>query len=310
MIKLSSDATGRRQTALAILFVMPLFFSSNIILGRAAVSDVGPFTLAFIRWGTVALVLLPFVCSALWRHRARLRANAPSILLAGFLGMWVCGALVYVALLDTSATNGTLIYTSSPVLVILMERVLRGRQIAVREAIGIALAFLGVVTIVCRGSIDNLVKLSFNQGDLLFVAAALAWAIYSVLLKSRWLEPLQTLPLFMVLAAGGAALLAPFAVYEMTNMDALPSSAYSWALVAGIIIFASLIAFTAFQHGVRVVGASTTSVFLYLLPVYGVGMAVIFLGETFEVFHAVGIATVLGGVILATAPIGRSQPNS
>ena len=100
---------------------MPLFFSSNIIFGRAVTDQVEPFTLAFIRWGVTALILLPFVGSAISANRALIRQSLHQLAVLGILGMWICGALVYLALDYTTATNGTLIYTSSPVLIILIE---------------------------------------------------------------------------------------------------------------------------------------------------------------------------------------------
>ena len=133
---------------MAVLVVMPLFFSSNIIFGRAVADQVEPFTLAFLRWSLTALILLPFVWSAVRQFRNMITSWSKQLALLGFLGMWICGAMVYLALDYTSATNGTLIYTSSPVLIILIEWLFRGRRAGTREAIGVTLALIGVVVIV------------------------------------------------------------------------------------------------------------------------------------------------------------------
>ncbi|MEL7273835.1 MAG: DMT family transporter [Pseudomonadota bacterium] len=297
-------ATGERGKALAILFIMPLFFSSNIIFGRAAVDEVEPFTLAFLRWGFTALLLVPFALPLLKGRSGHLRSITPTLLLMGFMGMWVCGALVYLALKYTTATNGTLIYTSSPVLIILIEWLFKGRAIRWREGFGVTIAFLGIVAIVVRGSWDNLLALQFNLGDLIFVGTALSWAIYSVGLKSNRLQSLGTLPLFMAIAASGAVLLAPFAAAEIVYTKSFPTTGSAWFNITGIVFLASLLAFSAFQYSVKVLGASLAGVFLYLLPVYGVGLAIVFLGEELFAFHIWGIALVLGGVVLATVPTG------
>lgn len=304
-----SDAKRSQQEwAFLFLLVMPLFFSTNIIFGRASIEGghSEPFTLAFLRWFFAALILYPLVHRRVVKHWSLIRSMAPTIAMLGFLGMWVCGALVYVALKYTTATNGTLIYTTAPVMVILIDWMFKGRKTSRRESAGIALAFFGVALIVFKGSVTNLFSLSFNAGDLIFVATAFCWAVYSVWLKSEALAPLQTLPLFMLIAAAGAALLLPFAVVETVYWNAYPASLTAWALIGGIVIISSLLAFTLFQNGVRLVGSSTTSIFLYLLPVYGVGLAVMFLGEKLELFHIGGIITVLTGVILATYPSKRT----
>lgn len=300
----SDDKSDQTNRALLVLFFMPMLFVTNIIFGRLAVTDIEPFTLAFIRWGTTALLLAPFVVNTLRREFQSIIALKLPLLFMGFLGMWICGALVYLALKYTSATNGTLIYASAPVLVILIERFFRGRIISTKEIMGIILAIVGIVTIVCKGDLANLLNLDFNWGDLLFVLTAISWAIYSVMLKFRRFDHLQTMPLFALLAGSGAILLAPFAAYELVYLP-LPQMPITWLYVAGIVVISSLLAFSAFQYGVHIVGSSTATIFLYLLPVYGVAMAVGFLGEEIFAFHLWGIAMVLGGVILATLKFSR-----
>jgi len=219
------------------------------------------------------------------------------------------------ALRETTATNGTLIYTIPPVIIVLIERLYRGRSFAWRESIGIALAILGVIIIVARGSLVALIGLQFNTGDLVFVLAAASWALYSVILKSKVFSSLGTLPLFALVACFGALVLAPFAAYELVegfrqNGQGLPQSASHWTMIAGIIFLSSLIAFSTFQHGVRILGASIAGIFLYLLPPFGVTFAWLFLGETIEPFHFAGIIAILAGVILATYPVklfGKQQ---
>lgn len=294
--------TVSRPAALAILTVMPLFFSSNIIFGRAAVDEVGPFTLAFLRWFGTAFVLAVIGRAALRAHWPALRALDRRWLAMGFFGMWVCGALVYWALAHTTATNGTLIYTTSPVLIIALEAILRGRRVALRELVGIAIAIAGVIVIIARGTVQTLLALDFNAGDLVFVATAISWAAYSVMLKAAAVQAVPTVASFCALSFAGALTLAPFAAFEIVALNGWPASVVAWGQVGGIVLFASLLAFSAYQIGVRVLDPTLAGVFLYLLPVYGVAMAVLFLGETFERFHAVGIVTVLAGVVLATFP--------
>ncbi|AXS40489.1 DMT family transporter [Breoghania sp. L-A4] len=291
-----------RTRAYLLLCVMPLFFTSNLIIGRAAIDAVEPFTLAFLRWALAAAILLPFAWGGLRRHAELLRGEWRLLTLLGFLGMWICGAVVYLALQFTTATNGTLIYTASPVLILLLERIFRGRVIGVREAIGIVLALGGVVTIVVKGSVDVLLGMRFNAGDLLFAGCALSWAVYCVLLKDRRVAPLPSTVLFAATTITGALTLAPFMAFEVLHTGRFPLDAEAWLSIGGIVISASLLAFSCFQYGIKVLGPSVTGLFMYLLPPYGVLMAIVFLGEEFHAFHAAGSALVMSGLILATAP--------
>ena len=293
---------------MALLWVMPLCFSSNIIFGRAAVSEVEPFTLALLRWSLASLLILPFVWRDLAQLRNQLRSLALPLLVMGFFGMWVCGALVYLALKYTTATNGTLIYTSSPVMIIVLDWLLKGRPIRLAEAMGTLIALSGVVLIVVQASWTVLTSLQFNAGDLLFVAAALSWALYSVGIKRDSFDAIPTFSLFFAIAAAGSLLLLPFALVEIWFVAPLPVTSTAWANIIGIVVFASLLAFSLNQIGIRTVGAATTGVFLYLLPIYGVGLAILFLGEELAAYHLAGMALVLGGVVLATYRFGKGEP--
>jgi drug/metabolite transporter (DMT)-like permease len=291
-----------RPRDLIILAVMPLFFVSNLIIGRPAVDTVPPWTLAALRWSFACLILAPFALPAVRQHATTLVAHWKLIALLGFLGMWICGGIVYVALQYTTATHGTLIYTASPVIVVLLAALLARRPLPIGQAIGVILGIAGVFTIVLEGQPLAILSHHFNVGDLWFVLAAFAWAVYSLLLKNSTLQTVPTMALFFVIALAGAVMLIPCMVAEWWMIGKFPSTLRAWASIAGIVVFSSVLSFSTYQYGVKKVGPALTSIFLYLLPVYGIVLAVLFLGETFRPYHAAGLVLVLGGIILATAP--------
>lgn len=297
---------GRTRFAYVVMVVAPLFFSTNLIFGRGVIGEVSPFLLAFLRWLAVAIALSPFMWAERQAVAAIVRSHWRLVLTLAFLGMWLCGAGVYVALDMTTATNGTLIYTTSPVIILLIEAAFKDRRIGLREGVGAIIALCGIATIVLRGHPASILTLGLNVGDIIFVAAAVAWAVYSILQRTSGLQKASNAALLGLLAVAGAVLLLPFAAFEIAAGAPLPGSAAAWGGIAGIVVFASLLAFSSFQFGIRMLGAPLAGVFMYLMPPYGVMLAVIFLGERLEPFHAAGIALVMGGVILATLPTSRA----
>ncbi|MCK5746064.1 DMT family transporter [Oricola sp.] len=299
---MSSSPSSPSPLPYLVMLAAPLFFSTNLIFGRYVTGEVTPFLLATIRWAAVAAILSPL----LYLHRDTVvplfRNQWKRLIVLGFLGMGICGGGIYLALKYTTATNGTLIYTTSPVLIILLERLFLGRRSHFREMAGTLIAFAGVAVIVLRGSLETALSLSFNIGDLLVFAGAISWAGYSILYRSEPVRHVGNLPLFALVAIFGALSNLPIALWELAQGDALPTEAHSWAAIAGIVLISSLLAFSTFQYGVRVLGASIAGVFMYLLPPYGVGLAIVFLGEEFYTYHAAGIALVMAGVITATFP--------
>lgn len=288
-----------------IFFAVPLFFSSNIIFGRGVIGDIAPFITAFLRWAGSTVIMLPFVWAdrkAAWTF---VRRKTALWLLLGFLGMGVCGGLVYWALTLTTAANATLIYTTSSLFIILFQWAFQGRRIHGRELGGMAIAFIGVAVIVLRGDPEALRHLSFNLGDVCVLIAAIAFAGYSLLLRHPSVKLLPPLSLFGLIAFSGALVLAPPAAVELVTGGALPDSPGDWYKIAGMILFASLAAFYCFQNSVRVFGPGMAGITLYLMPPCSIVMAVIFLGERFETYHALGIVLVTGGIVLATARLKR-----
>ena len=298
-----NEPTSSTPSALGwvALAAAPLFFSTNIVFGRAA-NTLDPFILSFLRWSISATILM-LIIRPHWKLARNLIANHwKLLLLCGFLAMWVCGALVYLALQYTTATNGTLIYTTPPLLIIIIERFTRGRKIRIREVFGIFAALFGIVTIITNGDITKLAALQFNRGDLMFILAAVSWAIYTLLLRKKAFDNVPTLVTFALTAIFGAMTLAPYALAELLTTAHYPQSIKDWQMVAGIVLFSSLIPFSLYQFGNRIHGAASASVFMYLLPPFGLALAWLMLGEVPNANTLLGCAFVLGGVILATVP--------
>lgn len=201
----------------------------------------------FFRWGLASLILLPFTYRELKASLPLIRKNIKLLGFMAFLGMWVCGAIVYLALKETSATNGTLIYSAAPALILALEWLFRGRTVALREFAGILLAIAGVSIIVTKGSLGNLLSLQFNSGDLLFALCTLSWAVYSVLIKKSQLQSMSTAPLFATIAILGTIALAPFAIVEMAITSSVPNTAEVWTSIAGVVLIASLASFLTYQ---------------------------------------------------------------
>jgi drug/metabolite transporter (DMT)-like permease len=285
-----------------LFFAAPCLFSSNLIFGRGILGEIGPFITAFIRWAGAFLLILPLIVHDRRACFAFIRNHTVLWLLLGFLGMGICGGFVYWALTVTTASNATLIYTTSSLFIILFQWLFQGRKLVVREVLGMVIAFAGVAVIVLKGDIAVLGHLRFNIGDFGMLAAAIAFAVYSMLLRHPAVSKIAPFSLFGLLAFSGATVLLPPAILEIMNGGILPTTGAAFLKLAGIIVFASIMAFYSFQHSVRIFGPAMAGTTLYLMPPVSIVMAVLLLGERFETYHAAGIALVMAGVILATAP--------
>lgn len=283
-----------------LLYVAPAMFCTNMLVAKATADIVPPIALAFLRWGATFLLLLPLVGPRLWHRRAAIRREWLDLLILGALGMGVCGAFVYIAADTTTATNIGLIYSTAPVFITLLAWAIYGESASGWQVLGVGLSLLGVVTIVCRGDIDVLINFAFTSGDIWIVTSMIAWAVYSVLLRHRPSE-MGISTRFGAIVLGGLVVLAPFTLWESLVLGEVP--AFTWETlkwVALLSIVASFGAYQVYAFVQKTLGAGRTSLLMYLMPVYNVGLAWVLLGEQPQSYHWIGAALVLPGLMLAT----------
>jgi drug/metabolite transporter (DMT)-like permease len=286
---------GSRGFAFLLLAATMLFWAGNWVLGRALRGVMEPFTLNFVRWALATLVLAPFALPALRAQLPVLRRRWGILLLLAFTGVTLFHALVYLGLESTTTVNAILLNSSLPLFILAFAWILERERATRRQVGGLALSLAGILVILSRGDPESLLALEVNAGDAWILAAMPIWGVYSVLLKRRPPE-LGGVAFLFVISALGTLLLLPAVVIAPPSW---PGTAAALG-VAYIAVFASILAYIFWNRGVAIVGAGAAGVTLHLLPLFGTVLAILFLGESFQAFHAVGFATILAGVIVAT----------
>ena len=283
-----------------LLTLTALFWAGNAVMARALHNLLPPATMAFWRWVLALLLLFPFVLRPMYEQRTLLRDNWVRLALLGVLGVGCYNTFLYAALQTTTATNGVLISSITPLLIVVIGRALFGVRMTHRQQAGIILSLAGVVGIVSRGDIAVLAQLDFNHGDLLLVGGALTWALYSVLL--RWRPAgIDTLAFLGAAVVGGIVLLMlPLYLVELASGRVAVWNAATGAGMVYFAVFPSILAYLFWNRGVQQVGANRAGLFLYLVPVFGIVLAITFLGERVHLFHLVGAALIFTGIYIST----------
>ena len=290
-----------------LLVLASLFWAGNFVLGRAVSGRVPPVALAFWRWVLALALLLPLSWRSLRAQAPALRRAWPVVAALGVLGVGSFSTLVYVGLRDTTATNAVLLNSVCPALIVAISFAAGAGRATPGQLLGIAVSLAGVVTIVSQGSLSTLRALSVNAGDLWVLAAVLAWAIYTVLLRRR--PPgVDALALLTVLVAVGVVWIAPFYAWEMARGESMRLDLVTVASVAYVGVFPSVLSYAFWNQAVGEVGPSRAGVFIHLLPAFGSLLAILLLGEAFRAFHAAGIGLILLGVTLAGRAPRRPSP--
>jgi drug/metabolite transporter (DMT)-like permease len=287
------------RLARVLLWVVPALWSSNYLIARAADGVIAPHLLALGRWSLAGLLMLPFVWRGLRRSGAAWRSEWKQALVLGALGMWICGAFVYQGGKSTTATNIALIYAATPVAIAVISARLLDERMSAAQGLGVALALAGVLYVIAKGDVSNLLEVRFSAGDGWIVAAAVSWVAYSVLLK-RWPSKLGPAERLLVIIVGGLCVLLPFTAIEWALMPRHPLGVRALSLVTLAAVLPGVLSYSAFSFMQRELGASRTALMLYLAPVYGAAGAWWVLGEVPGWHHAIGAALILPSIWLAT----------
>jgi drug/metabolite transporter (DMT)-like permease len=291
----------KRPTVLPylLLSLCSLIWAGNWVVGRAIRDTVPPAALAFWRWSIAALILAPIVLPRLRGQGRLLLRHWKVLVLLGGTGISLFQFLVYTGLRYTNAVNAMLMNSALPLFMVLVAWLIDRQKVTARQVAGMMVSFCGILVIMNRGDWSTLRDFDFNPGDLVILAGLPVWGVYSVMLRRRPRE-LDGLSFIFVLSVIGAAFLAP--AYALENLLLQPAQ-LTWSAVGAVLyvaLFASIAAYLCWNRGVDMVGPNRAGFTQHLIPAFGTALAVIFLGEEVHLFHAVGIATILLGVWLAS----------
>lgn len=283
-----------------LLALAILFWSGNLILARAVRAEIPPIGLTFWRWFIGFLLLLKFSSPHLKSDLPEIRQHWKILFLFSALGIAAFPVLFYTGLQSTTAINGALIQAIMPLAIVVMSFIFFRDTISSRQVLGIIISLMGAIAIVSQGSWEILQTLSFNRGDLWILAAVICYAVYSALLRLRPLfHPIS----FLTILFGFASLLLlPLYILESATGNRMHLNGVTLLSVSYIAIFPSIFSQLFFNRGVELVGANQAGLFSNLLPLFGSLMAILLLGETFQLFHAIGMSLILLGIFLATVP--------
>ncbi len=270
-------------------------WATNFVLGRLLRGAVGPFTLTVARFTVAALIFALLLRRAPAAER-RIGSSWPLLLGMGLTGVFGFNSLLYAGLRTTTAANAALITGTTPLVIGLMSALILREGFTPRAGLGALISLAGVAVIAGSGTTDA-GGFRLNPGDLLVLGAVAAWALYSVLSRvaTRDRSSLSATALSTFL---GLPFLLVAAVFEGSTR----TPEISLGVIAAIVyigLFPSVIAYMAWNEGVRRVGPARATAFFNMLPVFGALFGVLLLGEPFGAPQIVGGALIIFGSLFA-----------
>jgi len=285
-------------SAYSLLFLPPLFWSTNFIIGKALVGSVPPWTLNTGRFVVSAVILLPLLLyRGEWRSVPK-RSIIPLALMS-LTGVFAFNSVLYMGLHYTTAINATLVNSTPPVTTACLAWILIGENMTRRRVLGILISFTGVGWTVSHGSLETLYSLRFNPGDIIVFFATILWGFYSVMAK-KMMQQISPFVLTAITTGIGALFLLPAAFLEL-SWD--PVDLSRWQVLLAFLylgIFPSFVAFLIWNRSILIFGPGRATLVYNTLPLFAVVLSVIFLGETLMPYQALGGMVIIAGVIIGT----------
>ncbi|SEC36695.1 EamA family transporter [Streptomyces sp. TLI_105] len=284
--------TGAVWAALGIVYVV---WGSTYLGIRIVVETLPPFLSGGARFVTAGLLLTAI---AAWRQGpAALRVTRRELGSAVLVGLLlILGGNGLVVLAETSIPSGlaALLVAAVPVWVVLLRTVFGDRP-GLGAYGGVLLGFVGLGVLTVPG-LSGEVKIG---GVLLVLVAALLWSAGSVS-SARLPMPANpfTASAYEMLAGGLAALTLGLLRGEHHGLDLGAVSGRSWAALAYLVVFGSLVAFTAYAWLLQTAPVSLAATYAYVNPVVAVLLGALVLDEALTWPILLGGAIVVGGVCL------------
>ena len=277
-----------------------LFWSGNFVIGRFSSLEniVSPLSLAFYRWVIAFLILTPFCLQKAIKELPLLKKQPGMIFLIILTGPTLFNTLVYLGLTATTVINSLLIISTTPMLIILFNKLLYKAQTNIFQMIGIFISLIGVCYVIAKGSFQNIFDSEFYFGDLFILLAVTSWALYSIFLKKNetGVSGFSFLYLSFVFTV---ILLFPVYLYDIFIQNNFINIDQKTLLVIGYTgIFPSIISYMCWNTGVALIGPNKSGPFLHLMPIFGGILAFLVFRETLEIYHYAGILSVIVGIII------------
>jgi drug/metabolite transporter (DMT)-like permease len=285
---------SKKYLAYTLLVCTTLIWSVNFIIGKFAyLFEVPPLSLNFLRWSLVWVLLFPFTYKEIFLNIGLIKKNIIYLTVLAITSVSAFNSLVYLSLNYTQAIDTILMISIIPVFVLFLSSMLGVEKFKLIQFLGLIVSFTGVLIIFSHADLSKIINLNFNRGNGWMLLAVFSWALYSSLLKKKKL-PFSTLGLVEILASIGLIFLIPQFIGEQMYGKEIKFNKAFFLILSFVTLFASIGAYYSWNKAIEIIGPNRASIFLHLMPVFGVILAIVLLKEKFQIYHFTGGFIVIG----------------
>lgn len=279
------------------LFFVSFLYGGNIICARLISEQMPFFVLSSMRGILGLAVLLPFAWRQLSTNGRLSRRDLYYFILLGFIGITLPYTTLVWGMQQSTAANASIILATGPAITLLLLALGWKTKPSLRQTAGIVLSFGGLLLVFSKGSLSYFLTLNISGSDVILLINVVSASLFNIVGQDVMKKhpPLVTATYSLIF---GTIMLIPFAMWEWNNsILALPL--YGWAIVfymGGVVTGAALLLNL---KSINVVGSGKAAIFINLMPIFGILLGVLLLGEKLYLYHWAGIALVFAGIVLS-----------
>jgi drug/metabolite transporter (DMT)-like permease len=283
------------KRGIGLLLIATILWAGNYISGRYLGDALPPTLLNTVRWAISTIILVGLLIVK--GKKLPILSKWKELSILGFTGIFAFSTLTYLALGSISASQAGMISAGIPIAILLFTPYILKEKIYGKEWLGAVISIVGVIVL-----FQGKTGISSSQGSLIgnsaVVLSCLMWGIYTVLGKrfGKDMDPLT-------MTAGASfygTIFSAISCIGTVDVSTIHMTPIAWICLAYVSTFASVIAFLAWNVGVKIVGASKAAPYINMLPVWTIVLGIIILNEQISWVSWIGGVITIGGAVLTS----------
>lgn len=297
-MKVGTKGTEIRN-GIALALLAALLWSGNYIVARGLYREISPVSLAFFRWLTATIVLAPFAYRSVRNEVYLMKKHWKLLSVTALLGVTLFNTFIYVAGSYSSAINLAIIgTTAAPILVLIFAAIFLKEKVTLLQVAGMVICVFGILLLVTKGHLENLGSFRASKGDLWILAAALSFALYTLLVR-RKPKTLSSLTYLFALFLLGTIFLLPAYAVDVARGHSFRVTPDLLAVFLYLGAGASVGAFLSWNVAIQKMGAARTALFATGIPIFSSIEAVVILGEEASWVLVLSLLLIVCGLVVA-----------
>lgn len=289
--------TPRMGPAHIKLLGMSLLWGASWPMGKAITQSMPPLTASSLRFTLAAFLFLAWLRISKGHWPQLNKKQWLAIILGGVFGVYGYGVFFMTGLHLVPAGRAALVVTINPVFTTLLAAWFFKEVFTLKVALGMVVSVLGASIVLTHGEPWRILTGNIGIGEYLLFGCIACWVIYSLLGKKS-MQGMDPLTASAYTACVGVLFMWPTALF-LEGMPHLSSfEGHHIGLLVAMAIGPTVLAYAWYFEGIAKLGAGAASSFISLVPVFGVLMSSLWLGEEVDHTLLVGGLLAIGGMVL------------